>query len=231
MEARERAAAEGNARAEDVIAIYRKRTHIDTSGAERATQARYFVVDGVEALAKFGNDAWDRVVAVLTTGQAWQFKPYKWSDPRTLFHHGEWILSTSIQLCYASAIRLSITLSITAILILMAGGNFNHPRTSSERDDAFPIIKSNLFQSILLTRRFFLPVKGFHVSWANDPPNTKIKDWNVTDLKVSAQNCLLHNNSHFSTSIPSFLALTDHPHNAEPSPPYFLFVSTWTQRK
>lgn len=28
-------------------------------------------------------------------------------------------------------------------------------------------------------------VKGFYVSWANDPPNPKIKDWNVTELKVS----------------------------------------------
>ena len=28
-------------------------------------------------------------------------------------------------------------------------------------------------------------VKGMYVSWANDPPNPKIKDWNVTELKVS----------------------------------------------
>lgn len=27
-------------------------------------------------------------------------------------------------------------------------------------------------------------VKGIYVSWSNDPPNTKIKDWNVTELKV-----------------------------------------------
>jgi len=113
-EAKSRASSEGITRPEDVVAIYRKRTHIDPSGQERETQDRYFVVDGVEALAKFGNDAWDRVVCVLTTGQAWQFKPYKWSDPRTLFHH----------------------------------------------------------------------VKGFYVSWANDPPNLKIKDWNVTELKI-----------------------------------------------
>lgn len=31
----------------------------------------------------------DRVLCVLTTGQAWQFKPYKWQDPRTLFRHGQ----------------------------------------------------------------------------------------------------------------------------------------------
>lgn len=27
-------------------------------------------------------------------------------------------------------------------------------------------------------------VKGFYISWTNDPPNPKIKDWNVTELKV-----------------------------------------------
>ena len=72
MDAKARASAEGVTRPEDVVAIYRKRTHINPSGQERETQDRYFVVDGVEALAKFGNDAWDRVVCVLTTGQAWR---------------------------------------------------------------------------------------------------------------------------------------------------------------
>jgi parafibromin len=89
QEARARAAADGNTRPEDLIAIYRKRTHIDPSGRETETQARYFVVDSVEALSKFGADAWDRVVCVMTTGQAWQFRPYKWNEPRQLFHHGE----------------------------------------------------------------------------------------------------------------------------------------------
>jgi len=71
-------------------------------------------VDSVEALGKFGADAWERVVCVMTTGQAWQFRPYKWNEPRTLFHH----------------------------------------------------------------------VKGIYVSWANEPPNKKIEDWNVTELKI-----------------------------------------------
>lgn len=52
----------------------------------------------------------------MTTGQAWQFKPYKWNDPKVLFHH----------------------------------------------------------------------VKGIYVSLTSDPPNTKIKDWNVTELKVQS---------------------------------------------
>lgn len=88
QEARARATAEGNPRPEDLIPIYRKRTHIDSSGKETETSSRYFVVDSVEALSKFGVDAWERVVCVMTTGQAWQFRPYKWNEPIQLFHHG-----------------------------------------------------------------------------------------------------------------------------------------------
>jgi parafibromin len=29
-----------------------------------------------------------------------------------------------------------------------------------------------------------MEVKGIYVSWTNDPPNPKVKDWNVTELKV-----------------------------------------------
>jgi parafibromin len=76
-----------------MIPLYRKRTHIDPSGKETETHARYFVVDSIDALAKFGTDAWDRVVCVMTTGQTWQFRPYKWSEPRQLFHHGATISS------------------------------------------------------------------------------------------------------------------------------------------
>ncbi|KAF9528251.1 RNA pol II accessory factor, Cdc73 family-domain-containing protein [Crepidotus variabilis] len=114
QDARARATSEGNTRPEDLIAIYRKKTTIDTSGKETTIKSTYFVVDSVEALNKFGPDCWDRVVCVMTTGQAWQFRPYKWSEPRQLFHN----------------------------------------------------------------------VKGIYVSWSNDPPNPKIKDWNVTELKV-----------------------------------------------
>ncbi|KAJ8508175.1 hypothetical protein ONZ45_g9523 [Pleurotus djamor] len=53
QDARARAAAEGNPRPEDMIPIYRKRTHIDPSGKETESHARYFAVDSAEALAKF----------------------------------------------------------------------------------------------------------------------------------------------------------------------------------
>ncbi|CAG7846080.1 SubName: Full=Related to RNA polymerase II-associated protein-Laccaria bicolor {ECO:0000313/EMBL:CCA66853.1} [Serendipita indica DSM 11827] len=107
-------AAEENTVREDVVVFYRKRTFIEPGGRETETQVKYFVVDGIEALNKFGADPWERVVCVLTTGQAWQFRPYKWSEPRELFHR----------------------------------------------------------------------VKGFYISWTNDPPNPKVKDWNVTELKI-----------------------------------------------
>ena len=53
---------------------------------------RILVVDSAEAVNRLGTgapgseqDPWNRVIAVFTTGQAWQFKSYRWSDPRELF--------------------------------------------------------------------------------------------------------------------------------------------------
>ncbi|KAL8682501.1 MAG: hypothetical protein Q9186_001448 [Xanthomendoza sp. 1 TL-2023] len=43
---------------------------------------RFILVDTPE---QFKPDYWGRVVAVFTTGQMWQFKGYKWQDPRELF--------------------------------------------------------------------------------------------------------------------------------------------------
>jgi parafibromin len=86
--ARARAQAEGNLRPDDVIFIDRRLSHIESSGKETVFQQKYVVVDSQDALTKFGPDAWDRVVCVMTTGQAWQFRPYKWSEPKVLFHHG-----------------------------------------------------------------------------------------------------------------------------------------------
>ncbi|KAG8967273.1 accessory factor associated with RNA polymerase II [Tulasnella sp. 425] len=113
-EASESARQRNGGKTEDMIPIYRRKTHIDSSGKEIETRIKYFAVDGVDALAKFGPDAWDRVVCVMTTGQEWQFKPYKWTEPKQLFHN----------------------------------------------------------------------VKGIYFSWMSDPPNPRIKDWNVSELKV-----------------------------------------------
>ncbi|KAL1957518.1 hypothetical protein VTO42DRAFT_5744 [Malbranchea cinnamomea] len=41
----------------------------------------------VDSTADFKPDYWNRVVAVFTTGQTWQFKSYKWSSPPELFKH------------------------------------------------------------------------------------------------------------------------------------------------
>ncbi|KAI1268234.1 RNA pol II accessory factor, Cdc73 family-domain-containing protein [Xylariaceae sp. FL1019] len=45
---------------------------------------RFILVEGPE---QFKPEYWNRVVAVFTTGQTWQFKNYKWSSPTELFKH------------------------------------------------------------------------------------------------------------------------------------------------
>lgn len=45
---------------------------------------RFILVEGSE---QFKPEYWNRIVAVFTTGQAWQFKNYKWSNPDDLFKH------------------------------------------------------------------------------------------------------------------------------------------------
>ncbi|GAA5941274.1 Cdc73p [Sporobolomyces koalae] len=77
--------------AEDVVQVNHNRATgaPAAAGTVETRKARYFVVDSVEALGKFGkaDEAWDRVVCVMTTGQEWQFKPYKWKEPKELFHN------------------------------------------------------------------------------------------------------------------------------------------------
>ena len=41
----------------------------------------------VDSPDNFRPDYWNRVVAVFTTGQTWQFKNYKWQNPAELFAH------------------------------------------------------------------------------------------------------------------------------------------------
>ncbi|CZT19496.1 related to DNA-directed RNA polymerase II accessory protein [Ramularia collo-cygni] len=45
---------------------------------------RFILVDDP---SHFRPDYWSRVVAVFTTGQTWQFKGYKWTNPAELFSH------------------------------------------------------------------------------------------------------------------------------------------------
>ncbi|KAF2236955.1 CDC73-domain-containing protein [Viridothelium virens] len=45
---------------------------------------RFILVDTPD---QFKPDYWGRVVAIFTTGQAWQFKSYKWQQPAELFSH------------------------------------------------------------------------------------------------------------------------------------------------
>jgi parafibromin len=49
-----------------------------------ARPMRFILVDTTD---QFKPDYWQRVVAVFTTGQTWQFKSYKWTQPGDLFSH------------------------------------------------------------------------------------------------------------------------------------------------
>jgi parafibromin len=45
---------------------------------------RFILVEGPD---QFKQEYWNRLVAVFTTGQTWQFKSYKWREPEKLFSH------------------------------------------------------------------------------------------------------------------------------------------------
>jgi parafibromin len=53
-------------------------------GIDPSRPTRFILVEGPE---NFKPEYWNRLVAVFTTGQAWQFKNYKWSNPTELFKH------------------------------------------------------------------------------------------------------------------------------------------------
>lgn len=57
--------------------------HITRKSPRFPNSIRFTVVDSVERFTK--PEYWDRVVAVFVTGQAWQFKNYRWSNPNELF--------------------------------------------------------------------------------------------------------------------------------------------------
>ncbi|KAL4880420.1 CDC73-domain-containing protein [Aspergillus karnatakaensis] len=72
--------------------IHRPLGIADSSSSSRAVSSqghsrkptRFILVDST---ANFKPDYWQRLVAVFTTGQTWQFKSYKWSSPPELFKH------------------------------------------------------------------------------------------------------------------------------------------------
>ncbi|WFD46194.1 accessory factor associated with RNA polymerase II [Malassezia furfur] len=81
----------------EMVVTIQTRSDDEGSGAARGPQLsrRILVVDSAEAINRLstgpigsGQDAWNRVIAVFTTGQTWQFKTYRWNDPRDLFKNG-----------------------------------------------------------------------------------------------------------------------------------------------
>jgi parafibromin len=64
----------------NLLHITRPLQSLDASGRPY----RFIIVDSPE---QFKPDYWNRVVAVFTTGQVWQFRGYKWREPQELFGH------------------------------------------------------------------------------------------------------------------------------------------------
>ncbi|OKL57350.1 hypothetical protein UA08_07545 [Talaromyces atroroseus] len=56
-----------------------------TSSSSSSRRPTRFIL--ADSTANFKPDYWQRLVAVFTTGQAWQFKTYKWTTPPDLFRH------------------------------------------------------------------------------------------------------------------------------------------------
>lgn len=54
------------------------------TGGKPTRATKFIIVDGT---TNFKPEYWNRLVAVFTTGQTWQFKSYKWSSPPELFKH------------------------------------------------------------------------------------------------------------------------------------------------
>lgn len=71
--------AEGPGTGTNMLHVSRTMRDIDPS-----RPVRFILVEGPE---QFKPEYWNRVVAVFTTGQAWQFKSYKWPAPPELFKH------------------------------------------------------------------------------------------------------------------------------------------------
>jgi parafibromin len=62
----------------------------------RPKGGRFLAIDSLDALNRLGasrdgtgSDPWKRVVCVVTTGQKWQFRGYRWEEGRELFKNGE----------------------------------------------------------------------------------------------------------------------------------------------
>lgn len=69
----------GSSAATNILHISRQLPSIDQNRA-----FRFILVDNTD---QFKPDYWNRVVAVFTTGQTWQFKSYKWQSAPELFRH------------------------------------------------------------------------------------------------------------------------------------------------
>jgi hypothetical protein len=103
------------------------------------------------------------VVCVMTTGQEWQFKPYKWKEPKELFHNG-----------------------------------------TSEHSHLF--FRSQGRELLICVACWSLAVKGVYPQWTADPPNAKIRSWNVSELRVRSSVPLTRPPLDVTDTLPAFCA-------------------------
>jgi parafibromin len=78
-----------------------------------------------------------RVICVLTTGQAWQFKGYKWTDPKELFHHGSSLSPSLYPSLLANALYEKLTPVRIPLTVTVKGIYFhwtNSPPAPSIKD-------------------------------------------------------------------------------------------------
>ena len=86
QEARAPATAEGNLKPDD-SSPSAANTPRSTAAGRKQSRGSPISSQTLEVLSEFGTGAWG-VVCVMTTGRAWQFRPYKWNEQRQLFHNG-----------------------------------------------------------------------------------------------------------------------------------------------
>lgn len=154
--------------AEDVIQINHARATGSVGGAGNETRnARYFVVDSVEALSKFGgagklDEAW--CVLVRNTRLVLVLMPRFARQGSCGLRHDD---------------RAGV--AVQAVQVERAEGAV--PQRYAR---AFTFASSFLqgCNVLIFVACRSLAVKGVYPQWTADPPNAKIRSWNVSELRV-----------------------------------------------
>lgn len=67
-----------------------KPNHVSVTRSRSTLQGNLpLTFEVVDTVDRFTAEEWSRVVAVVVTGQEWQFKQWKWKSPSEIMQHGE----------------------------------------------------------------------------------------------------------------------------------------------